>query len=297
MAESHKGSAAGEQEQLSRDLTTCTVAPENPIQINQIQHRLHLLTTWFGSFEKAKNALAGKTVVEIGCGQGDMTVALAYMVSGAGSQPAAEGKVLAIDPAPLDYGGPYTLGQSQGALTASRLGPYIEWIAKDPVDVLSSFAQKPDYIVLAHCLFYLPSADYLSTLLRSCKAAAARGTKLLLAEWGMRASHEAAEAHVLAVKVQIESPKAGGNVRTVLEPEALKTCLKGADWRLEREDWIDSPEKMDDGKWEVVMTRKQFAEKSPGGIIGDYLKKMEEAAERASGVLRSMDVWTSVSVV
>jgi tRNA G46 methylase TrmB len=69
------------------------------IAISQTQHRLNLLAAWFGSLEAAKNALEGKTVIEIGCGQGDMTVALAWAVG-------STGKVYAIDPAPLDYGSP-----------------------------------------------------------------------------------------------------------------------------------------------------------------------------------------------
>jgi predicted methyltransferase len=59
------------------------------IQYSQTLHRLALLQQW--------NVRIGSKVLEIGCGQGDCTTALASAVGD-------QGKVVAVDPADLDYG-------------------------------------------------------------------------------------------------------------------------------------------------------------------------------------------------
>ena len=59
------------------------------IQHAQTDHRLELLQHW--------NIPTGSKILELGCGQGDCTTALAYAVGEAG-------RVVAVDPAQLDYG-------------------------------------------------------------------------------------------------------------------------------------------------------------------------------------------------
>lgn len=59
------------------------------IQRSQTSHRLLLLQHW--------NIPTGSNIVEIGCGQGDCTTVLAHAVG-------EEGKVVAVDPAELNYG-------------------------------------------------------------------------------------------------------------------------------------------------------------------------------------------------
>jgi ubiquinone/menaquinone biosynthesis C-methylase UbiE len=59
------------------------------IQLSQTLHRLALLQHW--------NIPPSSKVLELGCGQGDCTTVLAFAVS-------EEGKVVAVDPAELDYG-------------------------------------------------------------------------------------------------------------------------------------------------------------------------------------------------
>lgn len=55
----------------------------------QAEERVQLVRAW--SIKPAER------VLELGCGQGDTTIALAVAVGD-------QGKVVAIDPAPLDYG-------------------------------------------------------------------------------------------------------------------------------------------------------------------------------------------------
>lgn len=59
------------------------------IQVDQIIHRTSVVAPW--------GIKPGEKVLEIGCGQGDCTAVLANIVG-------PEGKVIAIDPASLDYG-------------------------------------------------------------------------------------------------------------------------------------------------------------------------------------------------
>jgi ubiquinone/menaquinone biosynthesis C-methylase UbiE len=59
------------------------------IQLSQTSHRLHLLHQWSIS--------SGAKVLELGCGQGDTTTVLAAVVG-------ENGKVVAVDPADLQYG-------------------------------------------------------------------------------------------------------------------------------------------------------------------------------------------------
>lgn len=59
------------------------------IPLSQTEHRLALLEHW--------NILPGSKVLELGCGQGDCTIVLAHAVG-------EQGKVVAVDPADLEYG-------------------------------------------------------------------------------------------------------------------------------------------------------------------------------------------------
>lgn len=257
------------------------------IQDSQLRHRLDLLSCWFEDLATAKAALAGSKIVEIGCGQGDTTIALAWA---AGS----EGKVYGIDPAPLDYGTPYTLAQAQGHLLKSPVGATIEWVQADPVDVLQSKAipSSPDYVILAHSMLYMQDEAYLSSVLRAIAQSGA--SKLLLAEWGMCTADERAKAHVYAVEAQAAQPLHQGNVQMCVEPYRVVQLAEEAGWKVDYESWLESPE-LDDGRWEVAATRAMLKSEDlidEARLLG---QKMEESIRSYSDV-RCMDVWTSVFV-
>lgn len=67
------------------------------LQESQTLHRLVLLQHW--------NIKTGSKILELGCGQGDCTAVLASAVG-------EEGKVIAVDPAELDYGTPFGFSYS-----------------------------------------------------------------------------------------------------------------------------------------------------------------------------------------
>jgi predicted methyltransferase len=58
--------------------------------VGQMTERVQLVRSW--------GIQPGESVLEVGCGQGDTTIALAVAVG-------AEGRVVAVDPANPDYGG------------------------------------------------------------------------------------------------------------------------------------------------------------------------------------------------
>ena len=64
------------------------------VQYAQTLHRLELLQHW--------NIPTGSKVLELGCGQGDCTTVLAHAVGD-------QGRVVAVDPAELDYGASFSL--------------------------------------------------------------------------------------------------------------------------------------------------------------------------------------------
>ena len=303
-----ENSAGSSTEDLARSIASCTITPKNAIQTSQIVHRLNILQHWFGDTTDVQNGLKGRRILEIGCGQGDMTVTLAHMVAASStaspleSVSKKEGKVLALDPAPLTYGTPYTLGQSQGHVSRSRIGPVIEWIQRDPVEYLTENKRlEVNFIVIAHALFYLESELYLEKLLAAIQAKAKeenglKNVKLLVAEWSMRHSTPKAEAHVQAVLAQSQLPLRDGNVRTLVTPERFKTLAQQFGLGIERENWIVSPD-IDDASWEVKAATTLRAKRGVDDEVTKHLNRVEEVLGEdvdRNGRLATMDVWTCV---
>ncbi|PWY93761.1 hypothetical protein BO94DRAFT_622116 [Aspergillus sclerotioniger CBS 115572] len=192
------------------------------IQYSQTLHRLTLLQHW--------DITPGSTILELGCGQGDCTTVLASAVG-------EHGKVVAVDPADLDYGSPYTLSEAQSHITSGPLGPNITWIHQSPLPYLSSLPLPPT-----------PQPPPHSTQQSSPTASA---------EWSLLATHPSAQPHVLAALAQAslecrkDSDSSASNVRTVLSPKRLTELAVEAGWRLEREAVVPCNEGLLDGRWEV----------------------------------------------
>ena len=75
------------------------------VQYSQTLHRLELLQHW--------NIPTGSKVLELGCGQGDCTTVLAHAVG-------EQGRVVAIDPAELDYGVSFSLSTQPSVPAGKR---------------------------------------------------------------------------------------------------------------------------------------------------------------------------------
>jgi len=274
----------------------------NSVQLAQTEERLTLLSHWSAAVQK------GGELLELGCGQGDMTVVLAAAVG-------AEGKVTAVDPAPLTYGSPWTLGQAQSHISSGSLGSRITWVESSPLDYLFTLPLPPagqytfSSAILAHCLWYFSSPS----LIQETFAALRKHAKTLcLAEWSLVASRPEAQAHVLAALAQAalecRKPESSSNVRTVLSPARLKALAEAAGWKEASSGSLQPGQGMLDGKWEVGAALGKGFERQVLEVVKDERERgvvlaLRDAVGAAVGGLeeglkgvRSMDVWVGVFV-
>ena len=208
-------------------------------QLRQTSFRTRLVDAW--------QIPEGARVLEIGCGQGDTTAALADAVGG-------RGRVIAVDVAAPSYGAPITIGDSARHLSAGPLGPRVKFsFGFDVLDPQNAFPDDAfDAIVLAHCTWYFDSLDQLRGTLRQIRPWAPR---LYLSEWDLEPRVLDQTAHLLAVLIQgqIEAYKthSSANVRTPYAREALRGMLAEAGWEIGSEALIDASE-LADAAWEIA---------------------------------------------
>ncbi|KAH6702054.1 S-adenosyl-L-methionine-dependent methyltransferase [Leptodontidium sp. MPI-SDFR-AT-0119] len=181
--------------------------------MSQLAHRQELIAYW--------DIQPGSRVLEIGCGQGDTTVALADAVG-------ENGKVVAIDPGSPDYGSPATLAQAQAHILSTPLGPRITFQFISPLLYLSTYTGPAfDYIVLSHCIYYFATPSSLPTLLASLLP---HTKTLCIAEWSLHASSLNQVPHVLTALLlsTLESKRgeeSSRNIRTVLSPAQITSAV------------------------------------------------------------------------
>lgn len=208
------------------------------IQKIQTDHRLKLIDFW--------NIKEGSKVLEIGCGQGDTLVALAFVVG-------ENGFVHGVDIASENYGAPETLGQARQRLMKSEIGNNIKIdfnfdVMKEECEFLEN---EFDYIVLSHCIWYLSDYDELVNILKKIKP---WGKQLCLAEWDPCVDKPEQLNHLKAVTIQAtcESFKMHtiSNVRTMIYPSEIEKATIESGWIVTDTTSIYSPQ-MQDGKWEV----------------------------------------------
>ncbi|MFG2974490.1 methyltransferase domain-containing protein [Streptomyces sp. NPDC048331] len=209
------------------------------VQLSQTRHRAALVASW--------HIAPGSTVLEVGCGQGDMTAVLAEAVG-------PEGRVVAVDVAPPSYGAPVTIGESAARLAAGPLGPRIDF--RFGTDVLDPSVDFPgstfDHVVLAHCSWYFASLGQLRDTLARVRPWARR---LWFTEWDLTPASDDQVAHLLAVLVQGQIEAAGshgqGNVRTPFSREGLLRLLPETGWTADGSEPVDTQE-LQDGDWEIA---------------------------------------------
>lgn len=207
-------------------------AIDPPTQRAQTAYRVSLVDGWRIS--------AGSSVLELGCGQGDMTAVLAAAVG-------PNGRVVAVDSADPAYGAPVTIGESTAALRASPLGARVDF--RLGFDILAGGIDDSefDYVVLALSSWYFASLAQLRDVLRAVRPLA---SVLCLAEWDLRPAYTSQLPHLLAVLVQGQLTAADGNIRTPFSHEALMRILDETGWLVDRQGVVDTAS-LADADWEI----------------------------------------------
>jgi SAM-dependent methyltransferase len=215
------------------------------IQKVQTEHRLRLAEFW--------NIQKGDRILEIGCGQGDTTAVLAYLVG-------EEGEVHGVDIGAPTYGSPITVGDSAKYLMSSRLGKQIKMDFE--IDILSSQVHFPDqsfdYVVLSHCSWYLKSSEEFKAVLEKVRK---WGKRLCFAEWNPIIQSIEQYPHLLAILIQAQyeafKQNSESNVRSLFTPEDIKVAAAETGWKIVSEKSILSPQ-LQDGKWEVAQVLAEY---------------------------------------
>jgi Methylase involved in ubiquinone/menaquinone biosynthesis len=216
------------------------------VQRAQTEYRLRLADFW--------EIHAGASVLEIGCGQGDMTAVLACRAG-------ADGFVHGTDIASGSYGTPVTLEHARENLLSS---PLVARLRIDfDTDILSPDF-KPfityDYAVLAHSAWYFSSREELRRVLEKARSCA---RKLCVAEWDARVQNSKQLPHWNAAMIQAVCACFDcanfSNIRTLLTRADIASIAQSAGWSCKAEQSIDTAV-LQDGKWEIEMVAREFPE-------------------------------------
>lgn len=207
------------------------------IQQVQLQHRLDLVQ----AFEIKK----GMRVLEIGCGQGDTTIALADAVGDIGT-------VVALDIASPDYGAPLTLGEATDLIKESPLGERISFHFETNFEKFESNYYF-DVAVLSHSSWYFRSSEELLGYLIKLRTMTKR---ICFAEWDLDFTNLTQRSHFCAASILAlysSFVNNDGNIQNLFDKNQIGQLLEQAGYQLEKQLTVDATY-LQDGKWE-----KEFA--------------------------------------
>ncbi|KAM3447746.1 hypothetical protein MY3296_008438 [Beauveria thailandica] len=262
----------------------------------------------------------GERLLDIGCGQGESSVALAAVV-GAG------GRVTAIDTAQMDYGDPFTMREAHAHIQKSALGARISFYPVDASSFLTRIWKKPgsggggdgdgpiDAAVLCQCLFYFADASAVQSLFAALSSAGI--PRVYAAEWSYAPSHAPQRAHVLATRAQAlyhryDARRPVGdpveqNVRAAVDQQAVLRAAARAGYRVSGETLLTPEQDMREGQFEVdyvlgprFRQRVERASLTPAqeAEIKDAVQELKLELEKPlySGTtsVMAMDVWCAV---
>lgn len=215
---------------------------------SRIEHRLRLVDFW--------NVYYGSKVLEIGCGQGETTAALAYNVG-------ENGYVYAVDLANENYGSPENLGTARERLMSSHFGDRVN--IDLGVNILSDsfdFEQNSfGYVVLSHCLWYLSSQEELRDILFKVRKWAPR---ICIAEWDPRVNTIGQYRHFMAANIQAvcEAYHVSDhfNIKTMFYPHEIENAMCACGWDITNTGSIDAYD-VQDAFWEIDIVKDMFPRK------------------------------------
>jgi len=274
------------------------------IEIAQAEHRIRLINAF--------HLDPGSRILEIGPGQGTCTTVLAHAVGEAGH-------VDAVDPAPPDYGAPFTLAQAQAFVSASAVGGRIAWHRGTPEEFLASSAGARgnsrgadggrwhdwDVAVLVHSAWYFRSPATLGHILAALRG---RVRHVCLAEYALRATLQSAVPHVFAAlargTVECHKAQTSENIQTPLSPAGIKEIAAAAGWALDRETDVVPEAGLSDGKWETGTVVREAFLRDVDGVEDERVRALLRSARDATisaadavggwKNVQTMDVWVAV---
>jgi len=221
---------------IAREMLLYRSYPE--IQRAQTAMRMQLVQFW--------EIPSGATVLEIGCGQGDLTAVLADAVG-------PHGHVLALDPARPEYGDPVSIGDSTAHLSKGKYAGIVEFnLNYEFLNHSDSLKEAGyDYVVLAHCTWYF---DTLVVLRNILAAAHTWAPVLCISDWDLCPKSSDQFAHMLSVllqgQVEAYRTNSDANVRSPYALSQLLELLPELGWREDAHACIECSELLD-GSWEI----------------------------------------------
>jgi len=219
------------------------------VQRIQSEYRRRLVRDW--------RIESGSTILELGCGQGDMTAALAEATG-------PEGLVTATDIASREYGAPLTLGEATDILKATPFGRQIEFLFEfDILNAESRIGERTfETAVMAHSSWYFGSFEQLRS---SLSVLGSRAQRLCFAEWDLEPKSIEQVPHLLAILIQsqVESFKrqSSANVRTPLPRAKLIKLLGETGWQVTSVTDADTHD-LQDARWEIDACLQSSAEEA-----------------------------------
>lgn len=206
---------------------------EDPIQQVQLQHRLNLVD----AFEIKE----GMRVLEIGCGQGDTTVAIADAVGDTGH-------VVAIDIASPDYGAPLTLGQSTNLIKNSPLGKRISFHFEMDFEEFQSNTPF-DVAVLSHSSWYFRHPE---DLLKYFKKFRRITKRVCFAEWDLEFTSINQRSHFCAATIlslYSSFVNNDGNIQNLFDKKQIQHLLEQSGFHIEKQLTVNATY-LQDAHWE-----------------------------------------------
>ncbi|MFS0749321.1 class I SAM-dependent methyltransferase [Oceanobacillus sp. 1P07AA] len=254
-------------DQLNHFINTYNLYRDDTIQQVQLNHRLDLV--------KAFKVEKGMRIIEIGCGQGDTTAALADAVG-------ESGRIVAIDIAKGDYGAPLTLDQANKVIKLSPLGDRISFYLD--TDFLEFETKETfDMAILSHSSWYFNSNIQLQNHLKKLRQIT---KKLCVAEWDLAYSNKKQRPHFLAASILAlysNFVSNDGNIQHLFDKRQIQTYIEDAGFNIYDQCTVDASY-LQDGQWEISYANslsESFSDASPmiQTLVQSYYGLMNQPSE------------------
>lgn len=249
-------------ESVTTFLSAYKLFEEDEIQQVQLQHRLDLVK----SFSIQKDM----SIIEIGCGQGDTTAALADAVG-------KNGRVIGIDIASRSYGFPLTLGEATDLIKESTLGERITFHFEMDFDTFDT-DEVFDIAVLSHSSWYFKRRE---DLLRYFKKLRKIAKRICFAEWDLDFTRITQRTHFCAASIHAlysNFVNNDGNIQNLFHKKHIQELLEKAGFHIEKIGTVNAIY-LQDGMWEknyMNSIREEFTDAPPmiQSMVNSYYELM-----------------------